>query len=238
MYENNKILYQIRNLSFSYRLGSENIKILHDLNIDIPRGTIVCLSGPSGSGKTTLLNILGLIEDLQEGSVVFLGEQLAHLNEKRKNAIRRYHIGFIFQQFHLLPILTAEENISYFLSRQGIQKAESEERVKHSLELVGLWEHRKKRPLEMSGGQRQRVAIARAIAKQPDVIIADEPTASLDQKTGRGIIDLLSGLTEERGLSVIIASHDPMVHEFSKEHYYLRDGMLIDLPHTEEREVV
>jgi len=228
MSNNKKTLYQIKNLSFSYQLGSERSQILYGLDLTIASGSIVCLSGPSGSGKTTLLNILGLIEEVQEGSVSFLGEEVSRLSEKRKNALRRYHIGFIFQQFHLLPILTAEENVAYFLSRQGIDKSERADRVHRSLELVGLWEHRNKRPSEMSGGQRQRVAIARALAKHPDVIIADEPTASLDQKTGRGILNLLSDLNKERGLSVVVASHDPMVHEFAKEHYHLRDGIVVD----------
>lgn len=230
-----KILYNIRDLSFSYKLNSEEVPILHQINIDIPEGEVVCLSGPSGSGKTTLLNILGLIEEVQEGSVIFQEKELANLKERRKNAIRRYHIGFIFQQFHLLPILTAEENVAYFLTRQGVKRTERTDRVHRSVNAVGLWEHRKKRPSEMSGGQRQRVAIARALAKNPDVIIADEPTASLDQNTSREILDLLRHLSEEEGLSVVVASHDPMVHSYATEHYYLCDGVLADY---EIREVV
>ncbi len=222
-------LYQIKNLSFSYKLGSVTVDALQYVTFDIPPNAVVCFSGPSGSGKSTLLNILGLIEPLQQGQVIFRDQDISTLTEKEKNHLRRYHIGFIFQQFHLLPILTAEENVEYFLSRQGLPLDERRRLTRQALESVGLWEHRFKKTYEMSGGQRQRVAIARAVAKHPQVIIADEPTASLDQKTGREIMDILHRLREEKQVSILIASHDLMVHSYADRHYSVSDGQVTSL---------
>jgi len=217
----NQFLYRIQNLEFSYMLGKEKIPAIRNLNFEIPSSTLVAISGPSGSGKSTLLNLLGLIEPVQEGSLMFQEEQINRMNETRKNEIRKNEIGFIFQQFHLMPVLTAEENIRYFLSKQKRSKNEIDERTDEALQLVGLWEHRKKKPSELSGGQKQRVAIARAIAKKPQVLIADEPTASLDQKTGREIMEILARMG-----SVILTTHDPMVQSFATIHYHLVDGQL------------
>lgn len=220
-------LYRINDVHFSYWLGKQKVHALQGITLDIPQNSIVCFSGPSGSGKTTLLNILGLIEPVQIGSVIFDEEDLTTLSEAQKNTLRRYQIGFIFQQFLLFPVLTAQENVEYFLARQGVSPLERHHIAKKALESVGLWSHREKKPLEMSGGQRQRVAIARAIAKRPRVIIADEPTASLDQHTGREIMELLVELSREQSVSVIIASHDTMVHAYAKQHHQIRDGHLI-----------
>ncbi|MEO5666840.1 MAG: ABC transporter ATP-binding protein, partial [Bdellovibrionota bacterium] len=179
-----------------------------------------------GSGKSTLLNLLGLIESPQEGRLRLFGQDVALLSERDKNAIRRHKIGFIFQSFHLFNVLSAEENVEYFLHRQGVETSERKSRVEEALRAVGLWDHRKKRPLQMSGGQRQRVAIARAIAKRSEILIADEPTASLDQNTGREIMDLLAHLNKERGTTVVVSSHDPMVLSYIPKVIRLVDGRL------------
>ena len=176
--------YEVEDVTFSYTLGKVKVEALSQVSCQIREGEITCLNGPSGSGKSTLLNLLGLIEPIQQGNIRLLKHDFHSLSESGKNKIRMYELGFIFQSFHLFPVMNAEENVEYFLSRQGLPRSERKERVKESLQSVGLWEHRKKKPLEMSGGQRQRVAIARALAKRPKVILADEPTASLDQKTG------------------------------------------------------
>lgn len=228
MNKDNKPLYKIEKVGFSYLLGNQIVHALRGISLTIPHHQIVCFSGPSGSGKTTLLNLLGLIEPVQEGTILFDGEDFSTLTEQQQNALRRYHFGFIFQQFLLLPVLSAEENVAYFLARQGLPKSEQELLTKESLQAVGLWEHRHKKPLEMSGGQRQRVAIARAIAKRPRVIIADEPTASLDQKTGSEIMEILAKLAKEQQVSVLIASHDPMVHTYADIHHKISDGKLIE----------
>jgi putative ABC transport system ATP-binding protein len=219
-------IYRIKNLSFSYQLGKEDVLVLKNLTLDIPAHQLVTISGPSGSGKSTLLNILGMIEPVQKGSVQLAGQDISTMEEEAKNEVRKFQIGFIFQQFHLIPVLSAEENVSYFLSQQNLPKEEIEKRTKESLQAVGLWPHRKKRPSEMSGGQKQRVAIARAIAKHPHVIIADEPTASLDRATGREIMEILMSLVKNKKTSIIISTHDPMVQSFATQNIHLLDGEL------------
>jgi len=219
-------LYEVRSAGFSYKLGNLRVRALDGVELDIERGAFLCLSGPSGSGKTTLLNLLGLIEPVQDGSVAFAGTSVQQLSERERNRIRRYRIGFVFQTFQLFPVLRADENVEYFLTRQRLARDSRRERVRAALEAVGLWEHRRKRPSEMSGGQRQRVAVARALAKQPDVIIADEPTAHLDQATGRGVMEVLSRLNSERGVTLIMASHDPMVQGFARSRIRLVDGRI------------
>ncbi|MDN3504850.1 MAG: ABC transporter ATP-binding protein [Rhabdochlamydiaceae bacterium] len=222
-----KNLFEIKKISFSYKLGGCLVEALKNVSFSIPIGKLVTLSGPSGSGKSTLLNLLGLIEPVQKGEIVFNGKPLSRLAQGEQNELRRYHMGFIFQQFHLIPVLSAEENISFFLQKQGLSKYEVQRRVKETLEAVGLWKHKEKRPFEMSGGQRQRVAIARALAKNPEVIIADEPTANLDQKTGREIMEIFKQLSEDKGISIIIATHDKMVQSFSTKNFHIQDGKLV-----------
>jgi putative ABC transport system ATP-binding protein len=220
-------LYCARDLAFAYRLGAYSVQALKGVNLEFERGAFYCLAGPSGSGKSTLLSLLGLIEQMQAGSLLFDGTELASLSEREKNHIRRFRIGFVFQNFNLFPVLRADENVEYFLQRQGVPAAERRQRVQQALAAVGLWEQRHQRPAQMSGGQRQRVAIARALAKSPDVIIGDEPTASLDQDTGKGIIDTLASLCLDAGVTVILSSHDPMVLGRAGRVITLRDGRVV-----------
>jgi len=219
-------LYRLRELRFSYGSGEFAVQALDGVSAEIARGDFICVSGPSGSGKTTLLNLLGLIESVQGGALEFCGDSLASLTEPQKNRIRRYRLGFVFQTFQLFPVLSAHENVEYFLTREGLPRDERRERVRRALDAVGIWELRRKRPAEMSGGQRQRVAIARAIAKQPEVIIADEPTANLDQANGRGVMEVLRTLNRERAMTLILSSHDPMVQAFAPRRFQLVDGRL------------
>jgi len=219
-------LYEVRDVRFSYKLGDLRAPALNGVTLEIARGEFVCLSGPSGSGKTTLLNLLGLIEPVQAGSVAFSGTNVQSLSERARNRIRRYQIGFVFQTFQLFPVLRADENVEYFLTRQQLSREIRRERVREALDVVGILEHRHKRPSEMSGGQRQRVAVARALAKHPDVIIADEPTANLDQATGRGVMEVFSRLNVERGVTLLMSSHDPMVQGFAQRRIQLVDGRI------------
>lgn len=228
MKHGNRFLYEIEDLVFSYDLGKEKVEVLRGLTLQIPSSSLVTISGPSGSGKSTLLNVLGLIEPIQQGNVRFQDENIGIMDEKKKNQLRKHHIGFIFQQFHLIPVLTAEENVKYFLTRQGLSEKEMRERVEESLTAVGLWAHRKKKPSELSGGQKQRVAIARAIAKRPDVIIGDEPTASLDRKTGEEIMEILTSMVKTRKSSIILTTHDAMVLSYSEINFHLHDGELAE----------
>lgn len=220
------MILSCRDVSFSYALGRQHIPALRGVSLAINKAEFVCFTGPSGSGKSTLLNILGLIEPVQGGEVLFEGRNLAQLSERERNALRRYKLGFVFQSFHLIEVLSAAENVEFFLARQGILRAERDKRVEESLRAVGLWDFRHQRPGELSGGQRQRVAVARALAKRPDIVIADEPTASLDQDNGRQVMQLLRQMSEERGVTVLVSSHDPMVQSFATRQYRLMDGKL------------
>jgi ABC-type lipoprotein export system ATPase subunit len=219
-------LFSLKKISFSYPLEDQIFLALKDLTLDIPGNSLITISGPSGSGKSTLLNLLGMIEPLQAGEILFHNEKFSEMSGKRKNEIRKFDIGFIFQQFHLIPVLSAQENVEYFLIRQNLSREEIDARVEEALKAVGLWKHRHKKPSQLSGGQKQRVAIARALAKKPKVIIGDEPTGSLDQNTGRGIMELFAQLVEEKKLSVILTTHDPMVQTFSDQNFHFVDGHL------------
>lgn len=218
--------FSCRGIRFSYRLGKTEFVALRGVDVEFPEGCFTCISGPSGSGKSTLLHLLGLIEELQNGELEFFGQPVSKLSQGQKAHIRRFDIGFVFQSFHLIPVLSAYENVEYFLTRQRVPAAERKQRVEEALTAVGLWEHRMKNPGELSGGQRQRVAIARALAKRPRVIIADEPTASLDQATGRGIMKIFDQLSRQHGVSLILTSHDPMVLEHCPSVVRLVDGCL------------
>lgn len=220
------VVYRMRGIRFSYALGRVKVPALNGIDADIRKAEFVCFNGPSGSGKTTLLNLLGLIETIQDGFIAFGGTDLGTLTEPEKNQVRRHRIGFVFQTFQLFPVLRADENVEYFLVRQGLDQDTRRQRVRDALEAVGLWEHRLKRPLEMSGGQRQRVAIARALAKYPEVIIADEPTANLDQSTGRDVMEVFRTFSRERGVTVIASSHDPMVLQYAQRQIRLVDGTI------------
>ena len=221
-------LFEADDLSIDYRLGDVGVPALKKLNFSIPSGLFTCLVGPSGSGKSTLLNVLGFIEPLQRGQLKYFGRQLSGIAESELNQIRRFEVGFVFQNFHLIDVLSAFENVEYFLARQGVPRKQRVERVRESLACVGLLDHAQKRPNQMSGGQRQRVALARALAKQPKVLIADEHTANLDSSTGAEVLKLLITLSRERGCSVVMASHDRQAIDASDRRIFLKDGQLVE----------
>jgi ABC-type lipoprotein export system ATPase subunit len=220
-------LYTCQSLHYAYREKDRATPVLNGLDMSIEAGDFLCLTGPSGSGKSTLLNLLGLIEHPQDGDFFFKGQDVGALSEKQINEIRRYEIGFIFQDFQLIDVLSVEENVEYFLTRQKIAPLDRKERVEQALEEVGLLSYRHKRPGELSGGQKQRTAIARALAKHPAVIIADEPTASLDLENGRQILELLGKLNERHTVTVVLASHDPMVLDYCHREIRLQDGRIV-----------
>ncbi len=219
------MLYEGRQLSFAYGRDGKD-KVLNDVDVTIAKGEGICLTGPSGSGKSTLLHLLGLIEAPQGGDLRFLDRSVHQMKEGELNDIRRFHIGFIFQDFQLIDVLSVYENVEFFLTRQQLPKALRQERVEAALLDLGLWEHRFKRPHQLSGGQKQRVAVARALAKHPLVVVADEPTASLDSKTGRQLMENLKMIQEQRGVTLILASHDPMVLGFGLREIRLQDGRI------------
>jgi putative ABC transport system ATP-binding protein len=218
------LLYDVKNLSFNYQLEGVEFKALKNVNLSISTGDVMTFAGPSGSGKSTLLNLIGLMEETSNDTIFYGGKCLGSMNQDDKNLIRRFDIGFIFQSFHLFPVLTTYENIEFFLIRQGVEETKRRTLIEEAMQVLGITELKDKRPTQLSGGQRQRVAIARALAKRPKVIIADEPTASLDQKNGEAVVDHLFNINKQFGTTIIVASHDPMVLKHSPKTLYLRDG--------------
>lgn len=220
------LLYRVSGLDFSYTLGKHEVKALKNVNFEMKRGELIGLAGPSGSGKSTLLNCLGLLEKVDSGRVYFSGKDVTSFDDAGLTNVRLHELGYIFQNFLLFPNLSAFENTEYFLARQGLSKKERKEIAEQALVDVGLKDKLQVKPAELSGGQRQRVAIARALAKRPSILIADEPTASLDQKTGAEILDLLFGLNESKKVSIVISSHDPQVLGRLRKTVHLKDGVI------------
>ncbi|MCB2181013.1 MAG: ABC transporter ATP-binding protein [Desulfobulbaceae bacterium] len=200
---------------------------LHDINLTFARGEFVVVSGPSGSGKTTLLNIIGGLDEASDGEVRLEGQRLTGLPEKELSLVRRDHIGFIFQSYNLLPVLTARENIEYIMNLRGWRQKERRLRtdeIAGKLEIKTLLD---KLPNQMSGGQQQRVAVARAVATKPKLILADEPTANLDSKSAEKLMDMMQRLNEEEKITIIFSSHDPLVINKAKHSIKLRDGKVV-----------
>ncbi|MBK7963005.1 MAG: ABC transporter ATP-binding protein [Bdellovibrionales bacterium] len=220
------ILYRLSDVHYSYRWNQQLISVLKNLNFEIQKGCFLCFVGPSGTGKTTLLNLLGLIDRPTRGEIFFEGQSTNSLSENVLENLRLKKIGFVFQSFHLIPTLTVLENTSYFLPHLGVDSALSKKQSLEVLDLLGLSDQAYKKPLELSGGQRQRVAIARAMAKQPDVILADEPTANLDQETAGKIIEAFKGLQRSRGTSFIFSTHDARLMSMAGTVHTLTSGEL------------
>ncbi|PJF34564.1 MAG: ABC transporter [Candidatus Thermofonsia Clade 1 bacterium] len=216
------------NLTRVYHLEGEDIRAVSGVTLAIYPRQMTAIIGRSGSGKTTLLNLIAGLDDPTEGEVWIMGRALRSMDERARLALRREKIGFIFQSFGLLPLLTAAENVGVPLRMRGLPSHEREARVREALEWVGLSKRARHRPYELSGGEQQRVAIARALAAQPQIILADEPTGQLDSQTGKRILELLRRLVSERGITLAIVSHDPMVMAEADVVHELRDGKLIE----------
>jgi putative ABC transport system ATP-binding protein len=217
-------LLEARDVSRSYRLGEAVVPAVRSVSLAIHRGEFVALQGPSGSGKTTLLNLLGLLDRPDSGAVYLEGRHAESLSENERSDLRRDRFGFVFQTFNLIPVLSAEENVSYPLAIARKPGAERRERARELLRAVGLADKMTVRPDLLSGGQRQRVAIARALANDPAVVFADEPTANLDSHTAEEILDLMRGFNESRGVAYLFATHDPRVVSRARRIVRLHDG--------------
>jgi putative ABC transport system ATP-binding protein len=217
-------LLEARDVSRSYRLGEAVVPAVRSVSLAIHRGEFVALQGPSGSGKTTLLNLLGLLDRPDSGAVYLEGRHAESLSENERSDLRRDRFGFVFQTFNLIPVLSAEENVSYPLAIARKPGAEQRERARELLRAVGLADKMTVRPDLLSGGQRQRVAIARALANDPAVVFADEPTANLDSHTAEEILDLMRGFNESRGVAYLFATHDPRVVSRARRIVRLHDG--------------
>ncbi len=210
-----------------YRLGKTTVHALCDVDLEIKSGSFVCVAGPSGSGKTTLLNMIGLIDTPTSGTVHVAGEDIQGLPEKLRTRYRSRTLGFIFQSFNLLPVLDVFENVHLpLILHRELSAQEKRDRVMEMIEAVGLADHVRHKPFELSGGQRQRVAIARALVTHPHIVLADEPTANLDSRTGAEVLDLMVRINAERGTTFIFSSHDPKVMERAARVVRLHDGQV------------
>lgn len=219
---------KIKQINKTFQPDKEvEVLALRDINLDIERGGFVVLSGPSGSGKTTLLNIIGGLDDATNGEVILDGKLLTGLSEIELSRIRRDHIGFVFQAYNLIPVLTVKENIEYIMKLQGRSQQECDVRCLEVTQKLDIDMLLGKLPNQLSGGQQQRVAVARAVAATPKLILADEPTANLDSKTAESLMDLMQRLNEEEGVTIIFSSHDPLVIAKAKHSIILKDGKVI-----------
>ncbi len=214
----------LRDVTKVYRQGSVDVHALRGLTMDVEAGEFTAICGPSGSGKTTMLNLIGALDAMTSGSIALEGRELASLNKKQLSELRRDRIGFVFQAYNLMPVLTAYENAEMVLWVQGVDAATRRERVMGLLEQVGLKGMENRRPSELSGGQQQRVAIARAIASNPAVVLADEPTANVDSETAETLLDLMEELNREQGVTFVFSTHDPQVMERARRVVRLVDG--------------
>jgi putative ABC transport system ATP-binding protein len=217
---------ELRGVHKTYRLGQHVIPALRGVDLSVERGELLALTGPSGSGKSTILNLAGLIDTPDQGEIVFGARNVVGLNETERTLLRRDALGFVFQSFNLVPVMTVEENVDYPLFIAGVPAAERRERVAAQLEAVGLREHAKHRPDALSGGQRQRVAIARALVKRPRLVIADEPTASLDSHTADQVLALMRERCHAEGAAFVIATHDSRLTQRCDRVLALLDGRL------------
>ena len=217
----------VADVTRSYVIGSERVSALRGVNLDVPQGAFVALMGRSGSGKTTLLNIIGGLDQPTSGEVALYGQQLNGLSQERCTLLRRQMIGFVFQSFALLPMLSAWENVEMPLRIAGLRSGRARRaRAEGMLALVGLEQWSGHRPAEMSGGQQQRVAIARALVSRPRLLLADEPTGELDSTTGRNLMTLLREIVRSEGVTLVVATHDQTVREFADAIYQLVDGQI------------
>ncbi|WP_327069173.1 ABC transporter ATP-binding protein [Kitasatospora sp. NBC_01302] len=221
-------MIEVEDVWRSFGSGDTAVHALRGVSFSVRRGELTALRGRSGSGKTTLLNLVGGLDGPTSGRITLDGENLAELDEPGRLGLRRDRIGFVFQSFGLIPILTAAENVGVPMRLRKVPTAQREERVATLLALVGLTDHAEQRPTEMSGGQQQRVAIARALANEPALIIADEPTGQLDSETGRSVMELLRAVVRSEGVTVLVATHDPQLMELADRVIELRDGHIVE----------
>jgi putative ABC transport system ATP-binding protein len=212
------------NLVKTYRQGEVTVKALRDVSLTIEAGGFVALAGPSGSGKTTVLNLIGSLDRADTGSISVAGNDYSLMSPSDLAHLRLHKIGFVFQAYNLIPVLSAVENVEYVMLLQGVEHRERTDRARAILNDVGLGDKYDRRPAELSGGQQQRVAVARAIVSNPSIVLADEPTANLDSKTGQGLLELMLAMNASKGVTFIFSTHDQMVMEYARRLIHIRDG--------------
>ena len=219
------MIVELKKINKTYNQGSMPVKVLKDVSLSVDKGEYIAIMGPSGSGKSTLMNIIGILDKATDGTYILDGEDVSLAKDNRMSDIRNQKIGFVFQQFNLLPKLTAIENVALPLLYRDVSKAKRMKLASEALERVGLGDRKKFLPNQLSGGQCQRVAIARAIVGNPLLLLADEPTGALDSKSGEQIMELFKKLNDE-GATIIMITHEPNIAECAKKTYHIRDGNL------------
>jgi putative ABC transport system ATP-binding protein len=220
-------LIELRNISKVYKMGETEIRALNGISLNVEKGEFLSMVGPSGSGKSTLLNIIGCIDTPSSGEVYFDGTDISKLNDKALTKIRLHKIGFIFQQFYLIPTLTAKENIELPMKEAKLPREKRHKRVEYLLSQVGLEEREKHYPSQLSGGEQQRVAIARALANRPSLLLADEPTGEIDRETSDKIVTLLRKLNTEEEVTLIVVTHDLKIAGHAERQITLEDGKIL-----------
>jgi putative ABC transport system ATP-binding protein len=221
-------IVETRNIKKIYRQGNVEVRALDDVSLTVKKGDFVALSGPSGSGKTTMLNIMGGLDIPDSGSVKVDENKYENMTQAELASLRLHKIGFVFQAYNLIPVLSAVENVEFVMLMQGVPAAERKLRAKAILDEVGLSGKYDRRPGELSGGQQQRVAVGRAIVSNPSIVLADEPTANLDSNTGKGLLMLMKQMNEEKNVTFIFSTHDKMVMDYARRLVSLKDGQLVD----------
>ena len=221
-------LVSIRNLRKTYQRGPEKVEVLHSIDLDIPKGDFVALMGPSGSGKTTLLNLIGGLDSPSGGEIQVDGQRIDTMTGGQLSHWRSQNVGFVFQFYNLMPMLSAQRNVELPLLLADMSARERATRAQIALELVGLSERATHKPNELSGGQQQRVAIARALVSDPRILICDEPTGDLDRKTADEILRLLQSLNRDHGKTIVMVTHDPKAAEYARRTVHLDKGVLVD----------
>ncbi len=217
-------LYSVRDLRKSYRVGDVQTHALRGVELDVERGEFTAIAGPSGSGKSTLLHLMGALDHPDGGEVVLAGDRIDRLGRREAARLRLAHLGFVFQAYNLIPVLSALENAAFVLELRGVARKEREERARKALDALGMSGFENRMPNQLSGGQQQRVAVARALAADPDIILADEPTANLDSTTGHQLIELMRELNEERGVTFVFSTHDQRLLDHVRRIVRLEDG--------------
>jgi putative ABC transport system ATP-binding protein len=225
-------MIEINNVKKDYSLGKTVVHALRGVDLSVKAGDFLSIVGASGSGKTTLLNIIGCVDKASSGSISIGGEEINGMKDNKLTDLRLYKIGFIFQTFNLIPVLNIRENVEFpLLLMKDLKRSEINRRTEKFIEEVGIHDFIKHRPSELSGGQRQRVAIARALVTNPEIVLADEPTANLDSKTGNNILELMKELNEKEKTTFIFSTHDPEVIKYANEVVRIKDGLIVNGRH-------
>nr|WP_321400306.1 ABC transporter ATP-binding protein [uncultured Desulfobacter sp.] len=221
-------MVEVKDVSKTYKQGNVSVHALAHISLCVKKGEFCALAGPSGSGKTTLLNLMGGLDTPSQGEIILDGETLTGLSQSKLAEMRLNKIGFVFQAYNIIPVLSARENVEYVMLMQGVPSKQRTERARSVLDDVGLSGMHDRRPAELSGGQQQRVAVARALVSNPSIILADEPTANLDSQTGQGLLEMMARMNEQRQVTFIFSTHDRMVMGFSRRIIRLKDGVIVD----------